>query len=96
MYDAGFYAIAVFIIILISGCAVNLLKNHFIIQLTVIAFFFTYAIFKSILVFQDTVELKFGELYALFLPMFMGISACLVSMVLGFWIFPHIRRKFKA
>jgi len=36
-----------------------------------------------------------GELYLLSLPMFAGISACLTAMVLGFWIFPHIRDRFR-
>jgi fluoride ion exporter CrcB/FEX len=89
------YLIAVFIIVLISGCAVNLLKRHFVIQLAGIAFLFTYSIFKSFFIVESNRYINIKEVYFLFLPSLTGIAACLVSMVLGFWVFPHIRKRIK-
>lgn len=90
------YLIAVFIVVLISGCAVNLFRRHFVIQLAGIAFLFTYSIFKSFLVVKNTQYINIKEVYFSFLPSLTGIAACLVSMVLGFWVFPHIRKRIKS
>lgn len=88
------YSIWVFVIVLISGCILNLLKQHYIFQLAGIAFFFTYAVFKSMGIMRHTPDASFRELYFASLPMLTGTSACLASMLAGFWIFPSIRRKF--
>lgn len=89
------YSVMVFIIVLISGCILNLLKYHFVFQLFGIAFFFTFSIFKSIVEILQKDDVTITNIYIISLPMLTGISACLISMVLGFWIFPPIRRKFK-
>jgi hypothetical protein len=89
------YLAAVYIIVLISGCAVNLLRRHFVIQLAGIAFLFTYAVCKSFLIFKKYLYVDARDIYFSFLPSLTGIAACLVSMVLGFWIFPDIRKKIK-
>ena len=99
MYDAGScfsYSLAVFAVVLLSGCAVNLLRQHFIFQLTGIAFFFTYSVFKTFDLINNDPGISVRELYLFSLPMLAGVSACLVSMVLGFWIFPLIRKKIKS
>lgn len=90
------YSISVFIIVLISGCVINLLRQHHIFQLTGIAFFFTYFVIKSVSNFQKNPHLSASDFFLTSLPMLMGISACLISMVIGFWIFPYVRKKFKS
>ncbi len=95
MSSAFSYSIAVFIIILIAGCAVNLLVQHYIFQLLGIAFFFTYIIINSAIFLESTYDAVFTDLFYRSLPSLSGISACLISMTLGFWIFPSIRIKFK-
>lgn len=98
MGEPGFgisYSTWVFIIVLISGCAINLLKQHYIFQLAGISFFFTYIILRTAHMLTITPDISFAELYFASYPMLMGISACLISMVIGFWIFPHIRKRFK-
>lgn len=89
------YSVTVFIIVFIAGCIVNLLKSHFVFQLTGITFFFTYALIKVNSIIRQSVEIQAGELFYGVLPLLSGISACLVSMVLGFLVFPRIRRRFK-
>lgn len=99
MYDIKLcisYSIAVFTIVMISGCILNLLKHHFIYQLAGIAFFFTYSILNSVNILQKNHDAGIKDLYLASLPVFSGISACLICMVLGYWIFPPLRRKFKA
>ena len=95
MSSAFSYSIAVFVIILIAGCAVNLLVQHYIFQLLGIAFFFTYIIINSAMFVENTYDVAFTDLFYRSLPSLFGISACLISMTLGFWIFPSIRSKFK-
>jgi len=95
MTPAFSYSIAVFFIILVSGCAVNLLKQHYIFQLLGIAFFFTYIVINSAIFLENTPNVTFQNLFYRSLPSLFGISACLISMTLGFWIFPVIRNKFK-
>lgn len=89
------YLTAVYLIVLISGCAINLLRRHYIVQLAGIAFLFTYAVCKSFVLFKNNLNVDLREVYFSFLPSLAGISACLSSMVLGFWIFPAIRKKVK-
>ncbi len=89
------YLYAVFIVVLVSGCIVNLLKRHFVIQLAGIAFLFTYSIFKSIFIVHNNTNISAKDIYFSLLPSLTGIAACLVSMVLGFWIFPYIRKRIK-
>lgn len=95
MGNIGSYSIGVFIVVFIAGCIVNLLKNHFVIQLAGIAFFFTYSVLRGYYAVNVYADLSLNTLYLMILPMLAGISACLISMLLGFWIFPPIRRKFK-
>jgi len=95
MYRIAEYSVAVFIIVLISGCILNLLKQHYIFQLGGIAFFLTFMFFKSIYIIRKTYDIRPAEFYASMLPLLGGLSACVVSMLLGFWIFPYIRKKFK-
>lgn len=95
MTPAISYSIAVFFIILIAGCAVNLLKQHYIFQLLGIAFFFTYIIINSVVFMAGTYDATFNNLFYRSLPSLFGISACLISMTLGFWIFPSIRTRFR-
>jgi len=95
MTPAFSYSIAVFFIILIASCAVNLLKQHYIFQLLGIAFFFTYILINSTMFIENTADVDFQDLFYRSLPSLFGISACLISMTLGFWIFPAIREKFK-
>jgi hypothetical protein len=95
MSSAFSYSIAVFFIILIAGCAVNLLKQHYIFQLLGIAFFFTYIIINSAIAIESNADIVFRDLFYRSLPLLFGISACLISMTLGFWIFPGIRERIK-
>lgn len=89
------YSIAVFVIVFLSGLIVNLLEKHYIFQLLGIAFFFMYTILKSLSILNIDDNISFKEFYITSLPMLMGIAACLISMVLGFWLFPTIRDRFK-
>lgn len=95
MTPAFSYSIAVFFIILISGCTVNLLRQHFVFQLLGIAFFFTFIIINSAMFLERNSEATFKELFYRSLPSMFGISACLISMTLGFWLFPKIRYRFR-
>lgn len=95
MSPAFSYSIAVFAIILISGCAVNLLPQHYVFQLIGIAFFFTYILINSAILFESTAEVTLKMLFYRSLPLLFGISACLISMTLGFWIFPAIRERIR-
>ena len=89
------YSIIVFVIVLISGCILNLLRQHYIFQLAGIAFLFTYMLFRSISMLTTDSAISSIKLYTASLPVLMGIAACLVSMVLGFWVFPPIRNKIR-
>ena len=89
------YSIAVFIIIFIASCCVNLLEEHYIFQLIGIAFFFTYIVINSSLFLESKADATFQDLFYRVLPSLFGISACLISLTLGFWVFPAIRNKFK-
>ena len=95
MTSAFSYSIAVFFIILIAGCAVNLLVQHYIFQLLGIAFFFTYIVVNSAIFLENNYDVTFIDLFYRSLPSLFGISACLISMTLGFWIFPSIRSKMR-
>lgn len=95
MTPAFSYSIAVFFIILISGCAVNLLRQHFVFQLLGIAFFFTYILINSAMYMEKNSDASFQTLFYRSLPSLFGISACLISMTLGFWLFPKIRYRFR-
>jgi hypothetical protein len=94
MSPAFSYSIAVFMIIIVAGCAVNLLEQHYIFQLIGIAFFFTYMIINSSIYVDSRADVTIRELFYRSMPCMFGISACLVSLALGFWIFPSIRNKF--
>jgi len=89
------YLTAIYLIVLISGCAVILLRRHFIIQLAGIAFLFTYAVCRSFVLFKNNLNIDIRDVYFSFLPSLTGIAACLGSMVLGFWLFPAIRKRIK-
>lgn len=93
MHSIQSYSIAVFVVILISGCIINLLEQHYIIQLAGIALFFAFPLFRLLAETMDSPVISMGKIVSLFLPSLMGISACLISMVLGFWVFPQIRKR---
>lgn len=95
MSSAFSYSIAVFLIIFIAGCSVNLLRQHYIFQLIGIAFFFTYIVVNSAIYVERTVNASFQQLFYKSLPSLFGMSACLICLALGVWIFPQIRSKFK-
>ncbi len=95
MSTAFSYSIAVFIIIFIAGFAVNLLKQHYIFQLLGIAFFFTYIIINSAFYMERTSETTFKTLFFRSMPSLFGISACLITMTLGFWLYPVLRKKIR-
>ncbi len=87
------YSISVFVIVLLSGCILNLLKQHFIFQLSGIAFLFTFFIYKCFKITYLNPSIQLNEVYISVLPILIAISACLISMVFGFWFFPPIRKK---
>jgi hypothetical protein len=89
------YSIAVFTVVLLAASVLNLLKQHYIFQITGIAFLFLTAIIKTTSMIKSGEVVSLSQLYFMLLPILSGISACLVSMSLGFWIFPFIRRKFR-
>ncbi len=93
MFNIESYSIGVFIIVLISGCAVNFIRQHYIIQLTGIAVLFTCTVLRLAHFVNTNMYTSLIDAYNISLPMLSGISACLVSMALGFWIFPVIRKK---
>lgn len=95
MYHIAAYSISVFIIVLISGCVLNLLEQHYIFQLGGIAFLLLFAFFKSVSIMQKNIGMPVNELYLILLPVLAGVSACVTSMFLGFWIFTYIRKRFK-
>lgn len=95
MSPAFSYSIAVFLIIFIAGCSVNLLKQHYIFQLIGIAFFFTYIVINSAMIVESTAGVTFYQIFYRSLPSLFGMSACLISLALGVWIFPAIRSRFK-
>jgi hypothetical protein len=81
-------------VVLISASILNLLKQHFIFQVTGIAFLFMFMIIKASMLLKSNSNILFADLYYSILPILSGIGACLVAMALGFWIFPPIRRIF--
>ena len=95
MSPAFSYSIAVFIIIFIAGFAVNLLRQHYIFQLLGIAFFFTYIIINTAVYMERTSEITFQALFSRSMPSLFGISACLITMTLGFWLYPVLRKKIR-
>lgn len=88
------YVIAVFFIVFIASCVLNLLKQHYIFQLTGITFFLLFFTVKLLIAFRKG-DLPEGFVITLAMPALSGISACFTAMVLGFWIFPAIRNKFR-
>ncbi|MCX8130061.1 MAG: hypothetical protein N3I35_08185 [Clostridia bacterium] len=95
MLSIEFYSIGVFVIIFLSGCVINLLKHHYVIQLAGVSILFTYSIIRLVSFMHSSSMPNLTDLYLFLLPIFAGISACLISMVLGFWLFPTVRRKFR-
>jgi hypothetical protein len=95
MYDIFWYSVAVFMIVFLSACVLNLLENHHVFQLTGIAFFFTFFIFRSLYLFKANPTILLISWFQASLPLFAGISACMCSMVLGFLIFPWVRSRFR-
>lgn len=87
------YSISVFIVVLISASVLNLLKQHFIFQLTGIAFLFMFTIVKISMLFKADSNILIVDLYFTILPILSAIGACLVAMAVGFWIFPPIRKN---
>jgi hypothetical protein len=81
-------------VVLISASVLNLFKQHFIFQVTGIAFLFMFMIIKISMELQSNSDILFADLYYSILPILSGIGACLVAMALGFWIFPPVRRVF--
>jgi hypothetical protein len=90
------YSISVFVVVLISGCILNLLEQHYVFQLGGIAFCVTFIFFKLLSVITNSYEIQLNNLLENALPLLGGLSACLISMFLGFWVFPSIREKFKS
>ncbi len=95
MSPAFSYSIAVFIILFIAGFAVNLLKRHYVFQLLGIAFLFTYIIINSAIYIENTSETSFQTIFLRSMPSLFGISACLITMTLGFWMYPFLRKKIR-
>jgi len=96
MYSASInYSIGAFLIILFSGCVLNLLKHHYIYQLAGRAFLHIYLVIKTANLLYNNANMSLYELYFSIMPVLAGISACLISMFLGFWIFPLLRKKIK-
>jgi len=89
------YSLAVFFIVLISGLVLNLLKKHYVFQLLGISFFFMSALLRTVRLINSNPEITFKAVFMDSLPSLMGISACQISMFLGFWLFPLIRRRLK-
>ena len=86
------YSISVFFVVLLSASVLNLLKQHFIFQVTGIAFLFMFMIIKVSVLFKSNSDILLVDLYYSILPVLTAIGACLVAMAFGFWIFPPIRR----
>jgi len=96
MYDLSIsYSVSVFFVVLFSASVLNLLKQHFIFQVTGIAFLFMFLIIKISMLFKSNSNILLADLYYSVLPILSSIGACLVAMALGFWIFPPIRRLFR-
>ncbi len=95
MSPAFSYSIAVFIIVFIAGFAVNLLRQHYIFQLLGIAFFFTYIIINTAVYMESSSKITFQNLFYRSMPSLFGISACLITMTLGFWLYPVLRKKIR-
>lgn len=85
------YILLIFLIALISCCIVNLLRQHYIIQLAGISFLITYLVLRLYSLSRNYVTLN--DFLNCTIPAMTGIAACLTGMVLGFWIFPPIRKK---
>lgn len=86
------YSISAFFVVLFSASILNLLKQHFIFQVTGIAFLFMVLIIKVSMILKSDSNILLADLYYSILPILSSIGACLVAMALGFWIFPPIRR----
>ena len=95
MSPAFSYSIAVFFIVFVAACSVNLLEQHYIFQLLGIAFLFTYIVINSAIFLESNPHITLQSLFYRSLPSLFGISACLICLTLGVWIFPGIRKKFK-
>ncbi len=85
------YILAIFLIALTSCCIVNLLRQHYIIQLAGISFLITYLVLR--LYYLSRSDVTLNEFLNCSIPAMTGIAACLTGMVLGFWVFPPIRKK---
>lgn len=90
------YSVSVFIVVLVTSCIVNLLDKHYILQLTGIAFFSVYFFFESVSLMKEFNGLDNLQFYQALLSTAAGISACLVSMLMGFLVFPRIRNRFNS
>ncbi len=88
------YIIAMFFIVFIAACALNLLKQHYIYQLVGIAFFFVFFTFRLLSSLKKGI-ISLEYIISLSLVALSGISACLAAMALGFWIFPLVRNRFR-
>lgn len=94
-YISVSYSIAVFIVVLLSGSVLNLLRQHYIFQITGIAFLFMVGVSRMTVTILNSSVTSLSQLYFILLPILSAIGACLVSMSLGFWVFPIVRSKFK-
>ncbi len=95
MQGIKIYTIAVFIVVLIAGCAVNLIKKHYVIQLAGIAALFILSTFRLLFSLESLTVVEPDKLLEVLFPLLSGTAACLLSMVLGFWLFPSIRKRFR-
>lgn len=89
------YSIAFFIVVFFAATALNLYRQHYVFQVTGIAFLFVFTIIKVTSIIRKDYEVTLAEVYGGILPLISSIGACLVAMSLGFWIFPVIRGKIK-
>ncbi|MDQ2087721.1 hypothetical protein RBH29_14925 [Herbivorax sp. ANBcel31] len=95
-YDLSIsYSIAVFFIVLFAASVLNLIRQHYIFQITGIAFLFLYSIIRTTIMIKNNGGIVFNDVYFTILPALSAIGACFVGMALGFWVFPLIRKRFK-
>lgn len=89
------YSIAFFLIVFIAATVLNLFRQHYVFQVTGIAFLFIIAVIRVTTIVKEDSAVTLAEVYGSILPLISSIGACLAAMSLGFWIFPVIRGRFK-
>lgn len=87
------YSILSFFIVLIAGCSINLIKQHYVLQIIGTIYSLIMLIIRTTITLKEMPDIGIKQLCISILPFISLTAACLLSMAIGLWIFPNNERK---